>query len=238
MGDPAEFGDPDHVVEKYTGTADNGGVHSNSGIANHAYYLTVNGGQNAGCTATATRPATHTEDCDVSVPALGLDRAAQIYYAGFTSLPEYANFCDARNATVAVAGEERQGRRRRPGTPSVSTTAAPRAPRRRRRARATRTPSCRSSRRTPTATTVTAPGPTTTAAPASRSTSRCSTRRQDYDYLYVKDGNGQRAGDLHRHLLDAGSTRRASPRRPASVQLVTDPAVTGQGFTIDAVNPC
>ena len=32
-------------------TADNGGVHSNSGIPNHAYYLAVNGGKNAGCGA-------------------------------------------------------------------------------------------------------------------------------------------------------------------------------------------
>ena len=54
MGDPQEFGDPSDHSQKYTGTADNGGVHTNSGIANHAYYLAVNGGKNAGCTANAT----------------------------------------------------------------------------------------------------------------------------------------------------------------------------------------
>ena len=31
---------------------------------------------------------------------------AQIFYAGFTSLQEYANFCDARGATVAAAGPD------------------------------------------------------------------------------------------------------------------------------------
>ncbi|MDQ3141057.1 MAG: M4 family metallopeptidase [Bacteroidota bacterium] len=32
---------PKHVVEQYRGTEDNGGVHINSGISNHAYYLFV-----------------------------------------------------------------------------------------------------------------------------------------------------------------------------------------------------
>ena len=48
MADPAEDGDPDHYSELYTGKKDSGGVHSNSGIPNHAYYLLVNGGRNAG----------------------------------------------------------------------------------------------------------------------------------------------------------------------------------------------
>ena len=47
MADPAEDGDPDHYSERYTGKKDNGGVHINSGIPNHAYYLVVNGGRNA-----------------------------------------------------------------------------------------------------------------------------------------------------------------------------------------------
>ena len=32
---------PKHVKDKYTGSADNGGVHINSGIPNHAFYLTA-----------------------------------------------------------------------------------------------------------------------------------------------------------------------------------------------------
>ena len=54
MGDPAEFGDPSDYSLRYTGTSDNGGVHSNSGISNHAYYLAVNGGRTP--RAPRTRP--------------------------------------------------------------------------------------------------------------------------------------------------------------------------------------
>src|SRR4029453_6279370 len=106
MAAPAEDLDPDHYSLLLVGAADNGFVHSNSGISNHAYYLAVNGGQNAGCIAQNGHPATHTADCDVVVPAVGLDTAAQVFYDGFTSLPEFANFCDARNSTVAVAGAD------------------------------------------------------------------------------------------------------------------------------------
>jgi bacillolysin len=106
MGDPQEDADPDHYSELIITTADNGGVHSNSGIPNHAYYLAVNGGKNAGCDTVGSNGHTHTADCDVTVPALGLGRAAQVFYAGFTSLPDFANMCDARNATVAVAGTD------------------------------------------------------------------------------------------------------------------------------------
>ncbi len=236
MGDPAEFGDPDHVVDKYTGTADSGGVHSNSGIANHAYYLTVNGGQNAGCTATATRAATHTEDCNVRVPALGLDKTAQIYYAAFTSLPEYANFCDARNATTAVspkdakavgAGWDAVGVHKGctggtpPPPPCVGddTASLP----------------------------IESPHPygnmgdcTWTFDNGSAGFSFHFTLldlEAGYDYLYLRDANG--------NLLETyNGTARGEfdsvciPTATASLQLVTDPAVVGQGFTVNAVNPC
>jgi bacillolysin len=36
MADPKQDGDPSHVSQQYTGDADHGGVHTNSGIANHA----------------------------------------------------------------------------------------------------------------------------------------------------------------------------------------------------------
>lgn len=38
MSNPALYGHPDHYTKRYTGTADNGGVHSNSGIGNKAFY--------------------------------------------------------------------------------------------------------------------------------------------------------------------------------------------------------
>lgn len=79
MGDPQEDADPDHYSEFIVTTADNGGVHSNSGIPNHAYYLAVNGGKNAGCDAVGSSGHQHTADCGVTVPGLGVDRAAQVF---------------------------------------------------------------------------------------------------------------------------------------------------------------
>ncbi|MGA8851267.1 MAG: M4 family metallopeptidase, partial [Aeromicrobium sp.] len=96
MADPMQDGDPSHLSQAYTGEADNGGVHTNSGIPNHAYYLTVEGGRNASCEANEYHDVLLTgkalKDCDTVVNGLGVDKAAQVYYAGFTSLPEYANY--------------------------------------------------------------------------------------------------------------------------------------------------
>lgn len=103
MGDPQEDEDPDHYSELVGGQQDNGGVHSNSGIPNHAYVLLVNGGSNAGCDSVGSDGHTHTANCDVNVSGVGLDDAAQIFYTGFTSLPENANMCSARLGTIAAA---------------------------------------------------------------------------------------------------------------------------------------
>ncbi|HSH04351.1 MAG TPA: M4 family metallopeptidase [Anaerolineae bacterium] len=92
MADPTLFGDPAHYADRYTGTQDNGGVHINSGIANHWYYLLVNGGQNV------SRPS------GTNVQGIGITDAEQIAYLGFTSLSRNSDFCDARAATIAVAG--------------------------------------------------------------------------------------------------------------------------------------
>jgi bacillolysin len=96
MADPAEDRDPDHYSELFTGKADNGGVHSNSGIPNHAYYLLVNGGKNAG----EKRGHDHTGP---RVRGIGLAAAEQIFYTGFTSLPSTATMSQARQATEAAA---------------------------------------------------------------------------------------------------------------------------------------
>jgi PKD repeat protein len=69
-------------------------VHTNSGIANHWFYLLVNGGQNSDPTyATGT-----------NVVGIGLAAAEPIAFLGFTALPADATFCDARAGTIAVAG--------------------------------------------------------------------------------------------------------------------------------------
>ena len=46
LQNPIAFGDPDHYSIRYTGPEDGGGVHINSGIANHACYLAIEGGTN------------------------------------------------------------------------------------------------------------------------------------------------------------------------------------------------
>ena len=94
MANPGEDGDPSHYADRYTGTGDNGGVHTNSGIANHWYYLLVNGGQNAKPSRASGTP----------VQGIGLAAAAQVAFLGFTALPATANFCAARASTIAVAG--------------------------------------------------------------------------------------------------------------------------------------
>ncbi len=94
MADPGEDGDPSHYDERYTGTGDNGGVHINSGIPNHWFYLLVNGGQNSD-------PA-FASGADVT--GIGLAAAEPIAFLGFTALPADATFCEARASTIAVAG--------------------------------------------------------------------------------------------------------------------------------------
>ncbi len=94
MANPGEDGDPSHYADRYTGTGDNGGVHINSGIANHWFYLLVNGGQNADPTYASGQ----------NVTGIGLAAAADIAFLGFTALTASADFCDARASTIAVAG--------------------------------------------------------------------------------------------------------------------------------------
>jgi bacillolysin len=94
MADPGSDGDPSDYDERYTGTADSGGVHTNSGIANHWYYLLVEGGQNA--------DPIYASGTDVV--GIGLANAEEITFLGFTGLPANATFCTARAATIAVAG--------------------------------------------------------------------------------------------------------------------------------------
>lgn len=93
MQNPPEDGDPSHYADRYTGSGDNGGVHTNSGIANHWYYLLVNGGKNA----VASRQSA------TGVVGIGISAAQQIAYDGFTSLTSTADFCAARGVTVALS---------------------------------------------------------------------------------------------------------------------------------------
>ena len=253
MGDPKQDGDPSHLSQAYTGEADNGGVHSNSGIPNHAYYLTVNGGRNASCEANAYHPVLLTgeaaKDCSIVVDGLGVDKAAQVYYAGFTSLPEYANYCDARNATVAVAkatskadgetmGKTYKQVRAAWDAVGVHESCAGGTP---------PPPPCVGD--------ATASLPFGTPNPYgnngdctwtySNSTagfrfhfSQLSTEA-DYDYVYVKDAAGTILATYDGDATVAGPiTSPCISSSTGSVKFTSDASVTAPGFTVDAVLPC
>lgn len=90
MDNPNAVGDPDHYTLRYTGTADSGGVHTNSSIANHAFYLIANGGTN--------------RVSGVTVPSIGTGDAARVWYRALTSyMTSSTNFAGARAATLNAA---------------------------------------------------------------------------------------------------------------------------------------
>ena len=93
MENPGAFQHPDHYSRRYTGAEDNGGVHINSGIANHAYYLAVEGGTN--------------RTSGLSVQGVGRNNREQmerVFYRAFTQLmPANATFAVARAATIQAA---------------------------------------------------------------------------------------------------------------------------------------
>lgn len=101
LAEPRLNGDWDHYDQLAGGWDD---VHQAGAIAGHAFYLASVGGRNSGCSPSKQQPATHTADCEVTVTGIGVNAATRVFYDGFTSLHETANYCDARNATVALAG--------------------------------------------------------------------------------------------------------------------------------------
>jgi len=94
MHDPTkDFSSKDHYSTRYTGTADSGGVHWNSGIVNLAFHLMVEGGSHP-------NSAHHV----VTVTGLGWDTAGDIAYEALTNhLTPDSDFFDARAAMVAAA---------------------------------------------------------------------------------------------------------------------------------------
>ncbi|WP_088066826.1 M4 family metallopeptidase [Gottfriedia luciferensis] len=90
MSDPAKYGDPDNYSKRYTGTSDNGGVHTNSSIINKAAYLIAQGGTHYG----------------VTVTGIGNDKLGQIFYrANTVYLTSSATFSQARAALVQSAAD-------------------------------------------------------------------------------------------------------------------------------------
>lgn len=94
MQNPGLFGDPDHYSVRFTGPQDNGGVHINSGIANNAFYLAIEGG-------------THRLGGRVTgVGGANREQIERVFYRAFTSfLVPSSNFAAARAATIQAAIE-------------------------------------------------------------------------------------------------------------------------------------
>jgi bacillolysin len=93
MSNPGLFGDPDHYSRRFIGDADNGGVHINSGIVNHAFYLAIEGGTN------------RTSGLGVQgVGAANREQIERVFYRAFTEmLNASATFATARAATIQTA---------------------------------------------------------------------------------------------------------------------------------------
>lgn len=92
MNNPNAVGDPDHYSVRYTGTADNGGVHTNSSIANHAFYLMAAGGTN--------------RVSGVTVTGIGTNPMERIWYRALTTyFTSGTNFSAARTATINASND-------------------------------------------------------------------------------------------------------------------------------------
>ena len=93
LEDPQRFGDPDHNSNYSFDRADNGGVHTNSLIVSHAFYLAVEGGTN--------------RTSGMTVRGVGREQMiqmAEVFYRAFTELlPSNATFHLARLATIQAA---------------------------------------------------------------------------------------------------------------------------------------
>lgn len=90
MSNPTAYCDPDYYPNRYTGTADNGGVHTNSGIINKAAYLIAAGGTFHG----------------VTVSGIGIDKLGAIFYRTNTVyLTSSATFSQAKAAAIQSAAD-------------------------------------------------------------------------------------------------------------------------------------
>ena len=93
MENPGAFGDPDHYSRRFLGASDNGGVHTNSAIANQAFYLAIESGTN--------------RTSGLGVQGVGnanREQIEKVFYRAFTQLmPSNATFSVARAATIQAA---------------------------------------------------------------------------------------------------------------------------------------
>jgi len=95
MSNPNQFSQPDTYLGTfwYTGTGDNGGVHTNSGVLNFWFYLMAQGGSGTNDIGSA-----------YTVSAIGIDAAAAIAYRTNTVyLTPSSNYANARTLSIQAA---------------------------------------------------------------------------------------------------------------------------------------
>ena len=97
MVNPNLFGHPKYYkgVSWYAGTADNGGVHTNSGVQNYWYYLIAKGST-----------GTNEKGSAFKIDSLGIDKAAKIAYRNLSVyLTSSATYADARIFSILSAAD-------------------------------------------------------------------------------------------------------------------------------------
>ena len=93
LSNPALFDQPDHYSRFVRTLFDNGGVHINAGIPNHAFYLAIEGGRHPTSGLNVT-----------GVGGGNREQIEKVFYRAFTSmLPANARFSTARAATIQAA---------------------------------------------------------------------------------------------------------------------------------------
>lgn len=97
MSNPNSTGDPDtyHGTNWYTGTADNGGVHTNSNVQNHWYYRLSQGGSGTNDIGNA-----------YNVTAIGRNKATKIAWRDMVYyLTSSADYADSRFYSIQAAND-------------------------------------------------------------------------------------------------------------------------------------
>jgi Zn-dependent metalloprotease len=90
LSNPKKYDNPDHYSDRYTGSDDNGGVHTNSGIINKAAYLISQGGTHYG----------------VAVNGIGRDKLGKILYRTLTRyLVPTSDFLALRYGSIQAAAD-------------------------------------------------------------------------------------------------------------------------------------
>ena len=90
LDNPPAGNQPDHYSDRYTGSADNGGVHINSGIANKQAYLMIAGGTFSG----------------VTVQSVGRAVTEKVWYRAMANyFTQSTNFAGAREGTLQAAAD-------------------------------------------------------------------------------------------------------------------------------------